>query len=264
MVLTRTGDAGVRFSCLFPMPGLRGDLGERVPCPLCRDRPMATSQPVTDEELFSLSASGCCEPNLCFPSSSMARGFSPTSSAPPGASVLWTPVQAPSPQTWIRPLFAAGFSSDTQPQAPSTSRQQASPLAASRRRLARRSGGEGAVPWRGCGLWGHGLSTFLRGGVRGSAGDPGVRESHWRMEALEEAEVVGGFRGGVKVLGPGVPEVLEGRGRSPLLGAQAAGCGEDRGPRLSVRGLLDGVTSHLLAGPGKQRRTWWDFVCLFV
>lgn len=238
-----TGEAGVFFSCFLPKPGL---LGERkgVPCPFGRARPIKASQPDVSKELFSLSASGC-ELAPCFPSRSTAEGssplFSPSRDCPP-----WVSPGSFSPKPCIRPLFAVGFNSETQAQALSPLQQQASPSAVvSRRRLARRSGGEGA-PCRSCGLWGHGLRTFRSGGVSWSAGDPGVRESHWRMEAPEE----GVFRGGVKALSPSGPGVLEGRGRSAPLGAQAAGWGEDRGPRLSVRGLLAGVSSHLLTQPG--------------
>lgn len=166
---------------------------------------MATSHPLADgDERFSLSASECCccvaPSSLCLlPStSSKDRGLSADSS-PPERSLLWVPAPAgpplsPSPQhTCIRPLLVTGFSSDTHPHAPSASRQQAPPSVVSRRRLALRSGGEGTEPcWPCrccgdggccccccCGLWGQGLRTFRRGGVRGSAaGDPGVRDSH--------------------------------------------------------------------------------------
>lgn len=249
-----TGEAGVRFSSLFPKLGLLGER-EGVPCPFCRARPITVSQPVASVALFSLSASEC-ELDPCFPSRSTAEGSSSLFCPSPGSPSRVTPDRF-SPKPWIRPLFAVGFSSDTQAHAPSPLQQQASPsVVVSRRRLARRSGGEGAS-CRSRGLWGHGLSTFLSGGVSWSAGEPagepGVRESHWRMEALEE----GVLRGGVKALSPSGPGVLEGRGRSAPLGAQEAGWGEARGPRLSVpvRGLLAGVSSHLLTltQPGGQK-----------
>lgn len=122
-----------------------------------------------------------------------------------------------------------------------------SSLLVSRRRLTWPLGsGEGARPTT-CELE---PRTFL-----GALGEPETRENQSWMEGNEAGVGLGMLAerpllSGVK----GVVGVLDGKGRSALLGAQAASRGDVSPLGPSVLGLLPGVCSEALTEPAQDQR----------